>query len=399
MRRPGRAVVVGAGVVGLSTAWFLQEHDIEVTVVDQQGVAAGASWGNAGWITPGWAVPLTEPAALRDGVAAMLAPNAPFFAVSPRSGPGTWRFLARLAAHCTPRRWARARLMLAALNDQAFEAYDKLARAGVAATPVDKALIAAFTKPEHASHLYADDDIEALSLAEARSLVPLLSAEISHAVRINGPRYLQPARFVEALATSFAQRGGVIAVGRVIGLDRAGQVVTESGTLRADVAVIATGTAIGRLARPLGVRVPVHAGRGYSFTVSTDLPNDHPIYLPHERITCTPDGGRVRLTSTMEFGPPSAASRARRIDAIVRRASPLLTGIDWTQRNDEWSGDRPVTSDGLPIIGATRIPNVYVAGGHAMWGMTQGPASGQLLARFVAAGTLPDVLKSFDPLR
>ena len=398
MTRPRRAVVVSAGVVGLSTAWFLQEHDIEVTVVDQVGVAAGASRGNAGWITPGWAVPLTEPAALRAGLASMLTPNSTFFAVSPRSGPSTWWFLARLAAHCTPRRWERARSMLAALNEKAFRAYDTLARAGVVATPVDEPLIAAFTRPEHASHLHAGD-LETLSLADARGLVPLLSDQVTHAVRINGTRYLHPALFVEALATSFTQRGGVIAVERVTGIDPAGQVETESGTLRADVAVIATGAAIGRLARPLGVRGPVRAGRGHSFTVATDLPNDHPIYLPHQRITCTPDGGRVRLTSTMEFGPPSAASRARRIDAIVRRASPLLTGIDWTQRNDEWSGDRPVTSDGLPIIGATRIPNVYVAGGHAMWGMTQGPASGQLLARFVATGTLPDVLKSFDPLR
>jgi D-amino-acid dehydrogenase len=289
--------------------------------------------------------------------------------------------------------------MLAALNDQALEAYDKLARAGVAANPIDKALIAAFTEPGHASHLHAGDDGEPLPLAEARTMVPLLGNQISHAVRINGTRYLQPARFVEALAASFAQRGGVIAVETVTGLDRGGQVETASGTLSADVAVIATGAAIGRLARPLGVRVPVHAGRGYSFAVATDLPNDHPIYLPHQHITCTPDEGRLRVTSTMEFGPPSAASRARRIDGIVRRASPLLTGIDWTQRTDEWSGDRPVTSDGLPIIGATRVPGVYVAGGHGMWGMTQGPASGDLLARFIATGVRPDLLTAFDPTR
>jgi D-amino-acid dehydrogenase len=392
-------VVVGAGIVGLSTAWFLQDHDIEVLVLDQRGVAAGASWGNAGWIAPTRAVPLTEPSAVREGLLAMVNPRAQFFAVSPGAGLHTWQFLARFALHCTPSRWARARLALAGLNRHAWGAYDRLCSEGLPGPVTQKPLIAAFTRPRHASHLYDDGDLEALPLAEGRRLVPQLSTKIRHVVQVNGVGYVQPARFLEALAISLAERGGIIQTPHVVRLDRAGRVLTDSGPIRADAVVVATGADIGRLAGPCGVRVPVCAGRGYSFTVSTESAHEYPLYFPHQRVTCTPDGERLRVTSTMEFARPNNARTTRRIDAIARRIEPLMEGAEWTGRKDEWCGARPVTVDGLPLIGATRLPHVFVAGGHGMWGMTQGPASGELLAHYIATGDRPTALVPFDPLR
>ena len=102
----------------------------------------------------------------------------------------------------------------------------------------------------------------------------------------------------------------------------------------------------------------------------------------------------------MEFARPSATRSTRRIDAIARRAAPLLEGADWERPEDEWCGARPVTVDGLPLIGATRLPHLFVAGGHGMWGITQGPASGEdMLARYIASGERPTALIPFDPLR
>jgi D-amino-acid dehydrogenase len=329
----------------------------------------------------------------------MANPHAPFFAVSPWAGRSTWQFLAQFATHCTPRRWARARLALAGLNEHVFAAYDRLSRSGVEDTVTQKPLIAAFTRAEHASHLHDDADIEALPLPEARQMVPQLSTEVRHVVRVNGVAYVQPARFLEALATSVVERGGTIEAPRVVRVDRAGRLLTDSGPIRADAAVVAAGADIGQLARAWGVRVPVCAGRGYSFSVSTEMPHEYPVYFPHQRATCTPDGDRVRVTSTMEFARPSSARTTRRVDAIARRVAPLMRGVDWVHRKAEWCGARPVTVDGLPIIGATRIPHLFVAGGHGMWGMTQGPASGELLASYIATGARPTPLIPFDPLR
>ncbi len=101
----------------------------------------------------------------------------------------------------------------------------------------------------------------------------------------------------------------------------------------------------------------------------------------------------------MELRPADAALDPRRIDAIVAAARPMLTGADLDDRRDEWVGSRPCTNDGLPLIGATRSPNVLVAGGHGMWGVALGPITGKLLAERIVSGVTPPTLTPFDPLR
>jgi D-amino-acid dehydrogenase len=107
----------------------------------------------------------------------------------------------------------------------------------------------------------------------------------------------------------------------------------------------------------------------------------------------------MRVAETMEFRSAGAPLDPRRVDAIVRSAQDYLEGVDWASISDVWVGPRPVTAAGLPLIGATRQPGVYVAGGHGMWGMTLGPATGRLLAQFIAKGERPAALRHFDPCR
>ena len=101
----------------------------------------------------------------------------------------------------------------------------------------------------------------------------------------------------------------------------------------------------------------------------------------------------------MEFRQPEAALDRRRIQAIVESARPLLKGADLDHRQDEWVGSRPCTVDGLPLIGATGSPRVFVAGGHGMWGITLGPVTGRLLAEQMVTGKTPTELRPFNPLR
>jgi D-amino-acid dehydrogenase len=101
----------------------------------------------------------------------------------------------------------------------------------------------------------------------------------------------------------------------------------------------------------------------------------------------------------MEFRDVDAPLDLGRVDSIVRAATPLLSGVDWNDRQDVWVGGRPVTVDGLPLVGVTRNPRVYVAGGHGMWGITLGPITGKLLAQEISTGSVPDLLRPFDPLR
>ncbi|MFJ8962448.1 NAD(P)/FAD-dependent oxidoreductase [Lentzea sp. NPDC102401] len=409
---PRSAVVVGAGVVGLSAAWFLQERGVEVTVVDRTGVAAGASWGNAGWIAPGLAIPLNEPAVLRYGLRSLFDPAAPLH-IPLTADPKLWSFLMRFAAHCRWPSWTRAVKANLPLNEESVEAYDVLTANGVEAPAIDAPITAVFASPDKARGLVRElerlaaagqpVDHTALSTADLREQVPLASAVLATGVRIDGQRFVDPGGFVRALGRAVVARGATIRSLVVAGIRSETSGVTvrakDGDAITADVAVLATGAWLPELAARAGVRTPVQAGRGYSFTVPTRKPVHGPVYLPEVRVACTPYQGGLRVAGTMEFREPVAPLDEARVDAIIASVRPLLDGVRWEDRTDVWVGSRPVTPDGRALIGATRIPGVYVAGGHGMWGLAQGPITGRLLAEQITTGKQPDALREFDPLR
>ncbi|MEO6085684.1 MAG: FAD-dependent oxidoreductase [Umezawaea sp.] len=410
---PRSVIVVGAGVVGLSTAWFLQDRGVAVTVVDREGIAAGSSWGNAGWLSPGLAIPLNEPNVLRYGLRSLLDPRAPL-RVPASPDPRLWTFLARFAAHCTWKTWGRAVRANLPLNAECLEVFDELTANGVTAPTVEAPITAAFETAEHAAGLLgelqrlsdAGQDISYARLtgSELREQLPQVTGRLGAGVRLDGQRYVDPGSFVESLARSVVSRGATIHPRfEVTSVRRHRDLCTvESATgqsLSADAVVLATGAWLGELGRAWGVTVPVRAGRGYSFTAPTDQPVPGPIYLPEIRVACTPYQGGIRVAGTMEFRKPDAPLDQSRIDAIIASARPLLTGIRWDERTDAWVGSRPVTTDGRPVIGAAGAPGLFVAGGHGMWGLTHGPITGRLLAEHITTGKQPDALREFDPLR
>jgi D-amino-acid dehydrogenase len=147
------------------------------------------------------------------------------------------------------------------------------------------------------------------------------------------------------------------------------------------------------------VRIPVQAGRGYSFSVPVERMPRGPLYFPVQRVALTPLGERLRVAGMMEFRRPDDPLDPRRVSAIVDAVRPLLTGVDLDDRRNEWVGSRPCTPDGLPLVGPTASPRVFVAGGHGMWGIALGPITGQLIAQAVLKGETPPELAPFDPLR
>lgn len=413
-KHPRSAVVVGAGMVGLSVAWFLQDAGVEVTVVERHHPAAGASWGNAGWLSPGLAVPLPDPAVLRYGLRALLDPSSALY-VPLGLDRELWAFLVRFARHCTPRRWQEAMRGYREVNSGALEAYDLLASGGVVAETVRAPIVAGFANRRQAAGMLHElelmasagqvVEVEEIDGDAARKQIPQLSWRVGHALRLSGQRYLDPGSFVAALAESVRDRGGTLLTGRDVDAIEP----RPGGTVRArtpgldpvdaDVAVVATGTWLGRLAGSFGVRTRVRAGRGYSLTVPTAAPVPCPVYFPLPRVACTPYRGQLRVGGTMELRPADAPADPARIDALIASARPLLAGVDWQRVHDTWVGPRPITPDGMALVGATNVPTVYVAGGHGMWGITLGPVTGRLLADQIVTGRRPSALAAFDPLR
>jgi D-amino-acid dehydrogenase len=343
------------------------------------------------------------------GVRAVLSPSSPVY-VPPTADPRLLSFLARFARNSTQSRWERAMGALVGINAHALPAFDTLTEGGVQApTHEAKSFLAAYRTERERETLLAEVEhiraagqpleFDILTGADAREVEPSLSDQVGAALRLHDQRFINPGAFVDALADAVRARGGSVVTGTEVTdvVDRGGAVEVAGSTY--DVAVLATGAWLGRLARRFGVRTLVQAGRGYSFSVPVEHVPAGPVYFPTQRVACTPIGDRLRVAGMMEFRAPDAPLDQRRIGAITNAAAPLLRGADLSQREDEWVGARPCTPDGLPLIGATRSPRVFAAGGHGMWGITLGPATGQLLAEQIVTGEAPRALSPFSPLR
>ena len=171
--------------------------------------------------------------------------------------------------------------------------------------------------------------------------------------------------------------------------------------IESDAIVVAAGAETGRIARRLGARLPLTAGKGYSLTVHR--PRIHarrPSYVAGTRVGMTPFEGMLRVLGTMELSGINRRLDRRRVDALRRTILEVVPGALEGERVEAWVGMRPVTSDGLPAIG--RLPgirNVYVATGHQMLGVTLGPSTGYALADLITEGTSDIDLSPFDPGR
>lgn len=415
-QQPEHVIVVGAGMLGLSTAWHLQQLGVRVTVLDREGVAAGSSWGNAGWLAPALTLPLPEPSILATGIRETLKPSSPVY-VPFTLDPKLLRFLVGFARNCTPKRWAEAMKIFNLANAQALSAYDEMAElAPVVEEPTKPAapFLAGFRTEEARQVLveefnHSDGAIhyDLLTGEQVRELEPALGDAVRYGVHLHDQRFINPGDYVHSLADAIVKGDGELINGHAVTdvvQTGAGVRVDLDGAepLSADAVVLAAGSWISKLARKHGVKRLVQAGRGYSFTVHPESVPRNPVYFPAERVACTPLGAPadgLRVAGMMEFRSPDAPLDPRRIKAIVDAATPMLKGVDWSARTDEWVGARPCTTDGVPLIGRTKSDRVYMAGGHGMWGIALGPLSGKLLADQMVTGATGELMRAFDPLR
>ena len=407
-----RVAVIGAGVVGLCTAWHLARAGAEVTVLDRTREDRDrASWGNAGHVVPAMSMPLPEARNLAAAASSVVRRNAAVTA--PRSlDAGTARFLAGFSRNARRGRWESAMRELAPLNGIALPAFEEMEVAGVETTRRAAPFTSALSHPRRARPLLdhyaavaaagADIDLRLLSGAALHRAEPLardqrFGVELAGQSLVNPPGLLRGLRrAVESLGGAFDLASDVRSVDRG---DGGVLVRTRDGRLRFDAAVIATGAGLSRLAAPHGVRVPVAAGYGYSLSVEVPEQTRGMLYFPSELVASTRYGERLRVSSLMQIDRPDAEGRRASHDRLLRAARAVLPRADWATASDRWFGARPLTADGKPLLGPTATPGVHVNGGHGMWGITLGPASGKLVAAAVLDGPQRSVLRGFETTR
>jgi len=398
-----RVVVVGGGVIGVSCAYYLRRRGASVTVVERDELGVGASFGNAGTVSAGHP-PLNRPGRVSKAIAQMMDPTSPLY-VKPRWDPELWAWMVSFARLCTWDHVEACMEVMAPMGIQALSLFDEMVE--------EESLECCYTRDgyydlclteaglEGARH---EADIirrhgyhpEALSGDELRSVEPALTDEVVGGVYLPEARTLDPNAFLQSLASRAVDRGVEVRTG--VGVDdvvmsggrATGVRLADGELLEADAVVLATGPFSLSLAARLGTKLPVAPGKGYH----RDLPvgsGSPPLriaaVLNEASVFCTPMDGFVRYAGTMEFSGLNDIMHQPRLEQLTVSASRYFQGFGDAKPLSEWCGLRPVAADGLPIVGALPgAPNVVVATGHGMLGLTLAPVTGRQVASEILDG-------------
>jgi D-amino-acid dehydrogenase len=434
-------VVVGGGIIGLCTAFALHRRGVAVTVLDAGPTEHAASHVNAGWLTPSLAAPVPAPGLIATSLRWMLRSDSPLY-IRPRLDPTFLRWTFRFWRHCNARDFLAGTEAIAAFGARSLALYDAMREAGERYDEHRDGLLFAYRTTEALEHDYAAlepvrrfgfEVSPIMSGDELRTLEPSLSETVSGGYWLPQERSVRPDTLVRGLIDYLQERGGEVHRetsvsgietngNKATGVFAGGQsgiettdgtataVITAAGDrIPAATVVVAAGAWTPRLLKPLQARVPIEAGKGYSidFAPAPALPEPvrRPLYLHETRVAITPLNGMIRLAGTMELSGLNDNVRQERVAAITRSAGWAIRG--WPEQTPTsgsgvrvWNGPRPMTPDGLPVIG--RLPgyrNLIVASGHAMLGVTLAPATAEAVADLITTGHVPEVISPFDPTR
>ena len=397
-------VVVGAGIVGVSTAIWLQRSGRRVVLIDRAGPGEGASFGNGGVLASCAVIPVTGPGLPRSLPRMLLHPDSPLF-MNWRHLPKLAPWLARYLWTCRAAETRRIAGALLPLIHDSLKEHRTLARG----TPAERWLHgsdylyvypkeSAFTAESFSWNLRRELGFawEELGPEELRERAPLLAQKFGFGVRLGDHGYISdPGRYVGDLAAEAERNGAHIIKAEVseIVLDRgrAAGVVAGGEKIAADAVLVAAGAWSGRLARSVGVVVPLESERGYHVELlePSEMPR-LPIMVAAGKFVITPMDGRIRIAGLVEFGGLEAGPNTRAFTHLERLASAAMPGLRWRGTRC-WMGHRPSPADSIPVLGAVPgAEGLFLGFGHHHVGLTGGPKTGRILAGLIG-GTRPNI--------
>lgn len=411
-----KVVVVGGGIMGLCCAYYLHKEGHQVQVLDQSAMDGGASYVNAGYLTPSHIVPLAAPGVIAKGLKWMFNSSSPFY-MKPRLDPAFLRWAWQFHRSATPAKVEKAIPVIAEINLLSKDLYQQMHDSGDLGDfqLVREGLLMLFKsdagleKELEVMRRAQDLGMEAKPLGpdELAVLQPGLSPEIRGAVHYLCDAHTTPTQVMPKLR-DYLLRAGVEIHPRteVQGFSHTSntlrEVHTGKGVFPAEEVVLATGAWSPALVRKLGLKLSLQAGKGYCIDIPRPTPIQLPAVLWEAKVAVTPMHGFTRLAGTMEFSGINHKIRKNRVTAIARLTEAYYPRFSVAPGEEAGAtcGLRPVTPDGLPYIGrVSHWKNLSLATGHAMMGWSLGPVTGKMIAQIISGKPTSMSLHALHPER
>ena len=409
-------VIVGGGIIGLSTAYFALEKGWNVTIVERNAPHGdNCSQGNSGMIVPSHFVPLAAPGIMGQAIRWMRDPESPF-SLKPSLSMDMLKWGLRFFLASTRAQVDQAAPILRDLNLASRDLYIRWSETGMDSGLAKKGLLmlcktdAMLHEEKELAQKARDLGVPAqvLDAQETTALDPNVTMSIAGSVYYPKDCHLDPSRLIASLQSNILAKGGKILWNHhVTGWKKSGSSIvaleTSQGEITGDEFVLCGGVWSDDLVKPLRLSIPMLAGKGYSLTLPSpiELPSVCSI-LCEARVAVTPMGDKLRFGGTMTIGKPDQVVAPEKIRGITKSVTSYLPRFKAQHFEDiqPWVGLRPVTPDGLPYIGRTNHwKNLTVATGHAMMGLSLGPITGQITTQIVAGEKTSVPIERLSPDR
>lgn len=396
----GSVVVIGGGIAGLCSAYYLSKAGWQVTVLDKEDFTDNCSYGNAGMIVPSHFTPMAAPGIIAQGIKWMFDSKSPFY-VKPSLSWSLISWGLKFMKHANQKHVDRSAPYLRDLNMYSSALYGSLATELEADIDLHRKGIlmlykTAKTQEEEIELAHTAKkmglEIDILDAAQVQALEPDVKLDVLGAVHYRCDSHLYPPALMQGLLSKLEKMGvQLVKYAGVTDIEVSGgkirSVLANGKTYTADKFVMTGGAWLKNLAKKAGINIPLMPGKGYSFlTNAFNGKVQHPSLLLEARVALTPMGGKVRIGGTMELAAINHTINTKRLQGIVESVPkyypeyPLAVPAE----NEVWHGFRPCSADGLPYLGqSTKVKNLVIAGGLGMMGLSLGPATGKVVADVV----------------
>ena len=392
-------IIIGGGIIGLSCAYFLQKSGHQVTVIDQSAMNAGASFVNAGYMSPSHLIPLAAPGVMKQGVKWMFNSKSPLY-IKPRLNAEFLKWSLAFNKSCNQKRVNNAIPVMKEIAVLGRDLYNQIKQEEGFNFQLEKKGLFMLCQTEQALHhedelvqIAKREGLEArtISAAEVKKMMPGAQLDIVGASYFECDHHSTPGEFMKELKAYLIKNGVVIRQEeKVLDINVTNEVITSVLTdkeqLKADEFVLAAGSWTSLLSRKLNINLLLQAGKGYSIQTKNVTGITYPSILAEAKVAITPMNGFTRFAGTMEIAGINHKINKARVDSIAEGVTRYFPNVKLSteERATAACGLRPVSADGMPYIGKSKkCSNLTIATGHAMMGWTLGPSTGKLVQEII----------------